>query len=130
MLLHALAVIALAAASHTAFGYDTERARAYFARELAECGAWYTLVAEAPGLDATTRIRFRAVGTSLVSTAADIASERWALTQMELATTTIRREMGNSWNNYSVVDRKYGQRCRDVATDPAARRQYWVDKHD
>jgi hypothetical protein len=126
----ALVVVALAAASHAALGYDTERTRAYFGRELAECGAWYRLVAEAPGLDETTRIRFRAVATSLVSAAADMTSETWALTQMDLATATIRREMSESWKNYSIVDRKYGQRCRDVATDPAARRQYWRDKHD
>jgi hypothetical protein len=126
----ALVLVALAAASHAASGYDTERVRAYFARELAECAAWYTMVAEAPGLDAVTQIRFRAVGTSLLSTAADIATEKWALTQMELATATIRREMRDSWNNYSVVDKKYGQRCREVATDPAARRQYWLNKHD
>jgi hypothetical protein len=49
---------------------------------------------------------------------------------MDLATATIRREMRDSWNNYSVVDKKYGQRCREVATDPAARRQYWLNKHD
>jgi hypothetical protein len=126
----ALVLLALAAASNAASGYDTERVRAYFARELAECAAWYTLVAEAPGLDAITQIRFRAVGTSLVSTAADIATEKWAMTQMELATATIRREMRNSWSNYSVVDKKYGQRCREVATDPAARRQYWLNRHD
>jgi hypothetical protein len=130
MSVRALIVAAVAAASHTALGYDTERARAYFARELAECAAWYTLVAEAPGLDVTTQIRFRAVGTSLVSTAADIASERWAMTQMELATATIRREMGGSWNNYPVVERTYGQLCREVATDPAARRQYWLNKYN
>ena len=110
-------------------GYDTERARAYFARELAECGAWYPFVAEAPGLAAITQIRFRAVGTSLVSTAADIATEKWAMAQMELATKTIRGEMGESWKNYGIVDKKYGQHCRDVATDPAARRQYWLDKY-
>lgn len=123
-------VVVVAAVSHSAWGYDTERARAYFAQELAECGAWYALVAEAPGLDAITQIRFRAVGTSLVSTAADIASEKWAITQMEVATATIRREMRDSWNNYPVVEKKYGQRCRDLATDPAARRQYWLNKYD
>lgn len=128
--LRALVAIALAAGSHAAIGYDVERARAYFALELSECGAWYTLVAEAPGLDTITRIRFRAVGISLVSTAADLTSEPWAMTQMELATATIRREMRDSWNNYPVVDKKYGQRCRDVATDPVARRKYWLDKHD
>ena len=126
----ALVVIALAAAPHSALGYDNERARAYFARELAECAAWYTLVAEAPGLDAITQIRFRSVGTSLVSTAADIASEKWAMAQMELATKTIRGEMGESWTNFRIVDKKYGQHCRDVATDPAARRQYWLDKYN
>jgi hypothetical protein len=125
-----LVAIALAAASPAALGYDTERARAYFARELAECGAWYSLVAEAPGLDEVTRIRFRAVATSLVSTAADIATEPWALTQRDLAATTIRREMGGSWKNYSVVDKKYGQHCREVATDPVARRKYWLDKYE
>lgn len=127
--IRALVIVALAA-SPAAFGYDTERARAYFARELAECGAWYTLVAEAPGLDVTTQIRFRAVGTSLVSTAADISSESWALAQMDVATATIRREMRNSWNNYTVVDKKYGERCRAVATDPAARRRYWLNRND
>ena len=126
----AVVAIALAAASPAALGYNEERARAYFARELAECGAWYELVAEAPGLDEITRIQFRAVATSLVSTAADIATEPWALTQRDLAATTIRREMGGSWKNYAVVDKKYGRACREVATDPVARRKYWVDKYE
>jgi hypothetical protein len=126
----ALAACFVVAASLPALGYDTERARVYFGRELAECGAWYALVAEAPGLDEIKRIRFRAVGTSLVSTAADLTSERWALTQMDIARTTIWREMDGSWKNYSTVDKKYGQVCRDVATNPVARRKYWLDKHD
>ena len=125
----ALATVALVVASGSALGYTEERARAYFARELAECSAWYALVAEAPGLDEVTRIQFRAVATSLVSTASDIATEPWALTQLNLAATNIRREMGGSWKNYAVVDKEYGQRCRDVATDPVARRKYWQDKH-
>ncbi len=128
--IRALVALALATVSHTAWAYDSERARAYFARELAECGAWYTLVAEAPGVDPIDQIRFRAAGISLVSTAADITSEPWAMTQMEVATTNIRREMRDSWRNYPVVDKKYGQRCRAVATDPVARRKYWLDKHD
>ena len=126
----ALAAIVLALASPATFGYDSELARAYFVHELVECAAWYGLVAEAPGLDEITRIRFRAVGTSLASTAADIATEPWALTQMNLAKTTIWREMRGSWNNYSTVDKKYGQPCRDLVTDPAARRKYWLNKHD
>ena len=124
-----LVTIALVMASPAAPGYGEERARAYFARELAECSAWYTLVADAPGLDEVTRIKFRAVATSLVSTSADIATEPWALTQLNLAATNIRREMGGSWTNYAVVDKEYGQRCRDVVTDPVARRKYWQDKH-
>ena len=128
--LRALTAVVLVAASAAALGYNEERARAYFARELAECGAWYELVAEAPGLDDITRIRFRAVATSLVSTSADIATEPWALTQRDLAAKTIRREMGNSWNNYKVVDKKYGQLCRDVATDPVSRQKYWRNKYD
>jgi hypothetical protein len=126
----ALVALALVAVSPGAPGYDNERARAYFARELAECGAWYALVAEAPGLDEIARIRFRAVATSLVSTSADIATEPWALTQRDLAAATIRREMGGSWQNYAVVDKKYGQRCRDVVTDPVARRKYWLDRYE
>ncbi|HET7097707.1 MAG TPA: hypothetical protein VFJ68_09975 [Casimicrobiaceae bacterium] len=127
--LRALIAVVLVAASTAALGYNQERARAYFARELAECGAWYELVAEAPGLDDITRIRFRAVATSLVSTSADVATEPWALTQKDLAAKTIRREMGNSWNNYAVVDKIYGQLCRDIATDPAARQKYWRDRY-
>ena len=124
-----LVAAALAALSLAASGYDSERARAYFAQELAQCGAWYTLVAEAPGVDEIDRIRFRAAGISLVSTSADLTSERWALDQMEIATTTIRREMRDSWRNYPVVDKKYRQRCWAVATDPVARRKYWLDKN-
>jgi len=128
--IRALVAIALVAAPPAALGYNEERVRAYFARELAECGAWYALVAEAPGLDEVTRIQFRAVSISLTSTAADIATEPWALTQRDLAATNIRREMGGSWKNYAVVDKKYGQLCREVATDPVARRRYWQDKYD
>src|SRR5215472_10032725 len=93
--IRALTTVVLVTASAAALGLNAERARAYFARELAECSAWYELVAEAPGLDDITRIRFRAVATSLVSTSADIATESWALTQKDLAAKTIRREMRN-----------------------------------
>ena len=125
----ALVAVALAALSHAALAYDSERARAYFAQELAECGAWYTLVADAPGVGEIDQIRFRAAGISLVSTAADLTSESWALDQMEVATTTIRREMKYSWRNYPIVDKKYRERCWAVATDPVARRKYWLSKN-
>ncbi len=125
----ALVAAALAALSLAASAYDSERARAYFAQELAQCGAWYTLVAEAPGVGEIDQIKFRAAGIALVSTAADLTSESWALAQMEVATTTIRREMRNSWRNYPVVEKKYKQRCWAVATDPVARRKYWLDKN-
>ena len=125
----ALVAFALAGLSHAALAYDSERARAYFAQELAECGAWYTLVAGAPGVNEIDQIRFRAAGISLVSTAADITSESWALAQMNVATTRIRREMKDSWRNYPVVDKKYRERCWAVATDPVARRKYWLDKN-
>ena len=119
-------VVAAAGAS----GYETERARAYFAQELAECGAWFSLVAESPGLDVATKIKFRAAGTSLVSSSADLTSEEWAMARMGEASKAIRKAMDNSWRNFSVVDKQYGQRCRDVATNPRARRQYWLDKRD
>ncbi len=127
--LRAFVAVALLAASSTAIGLNEERARAYFARELAECGAYYALVAEAPGLDEVTRIQFRAAGISMVSTSADIATEPWGLAQRDLAAETIRREMGNSWNNYAVVGKKYRQHCYDIATDPAARWKYWRNKY-
>ena len=129
-LVRLFAGLLVAATSIAAFGYDAERTRAYFARELAECAAFYAIVAEAPGVDDIRRIRFRAVSTSLVSTSADIATEPWALRQMAIAKSTIWREMRGSWNNYSTVDKKYGQVCRDVVTDPVARRKYWLDRHD
>ena len=125
----ALVAVALAALSPAALAYDSERARAYFAQELAECGAWYTLVADAPGVGEIDQIRFRAAGISLVSTAADLTSESWALDQMEVAKTTIRREMKYSWRNYPIVDKKYRERCWAVATDPVARRKYWLSKY-
>jgi hypothetical protein len=125
----ALVAATLISLPHAAAAYDSERARAYFAQELAQCGAWYRLVAEAPGVDEIDRIKFRAAGISLVSTSADLTSESWALAQMEIATATIRREMRDSWRNYPVVDKKYRLLCWSVATDPVARRKYWLDKH-
>lgn len=113
-----------------ASAFDPERAALYFANELAECGAWYTLVAEAPGVETTAKVRFRAVGISLVSSAADIKSESFALARANAATKAIWREMDGSWRNYSVVDANYGERCRALASDPVARRTYWLDKRD
>jgi hypothetical protein len=98
-----------------ALGYDAERTRAYFARELAECAAWYALVAEAPGVDDIRRIRFRAVSTSLLSTSADIATEPWALTQMDVAKSTIWNEMRRSWDK--LLDRR-----QEVRTSLSGRR--------
>ena len=117
-------------AARAAPAYEPERAALYFANELAECGAWFTLVAEAPGVETAVKVRFRAAGISLVSSAADIQSEPFALARADAAAKTIWREMDGSWKKFSVVDSKYGQRCRDIASDPVARRQYWLDKRN
>jgi len=110
--------------------YEPERAALYLANEFAECGAWFRLLAEAPGVDPVEKIKFRSAGVSLVSSAADLQSERFALDRANAANTTIWREMDGSWRNFSVVKAKYGQRCRDVASDPIARRKYWLDKRN
>lgn len=117
-------------AAHVAPAYEPERAALHFANELAECGAWFTLVAEAPGVEAAAKVKFRATGISLVSSSADIQSESFALARADTAAKTIWREMGGSWRNFSVVNGKYGQRCRDVASDPVSRRKYWLDKRN
>jgi hypothetical protein len=118
------ALLAAAAAS----AYEPERAALYFANELAECGAWFRLVAEAPGVETSDRIKFRAVGMALVNSAADLQSERFALDRANAANATIWREMDGWWRNFPVVKAKYDQRCRDVVADPIARRTYWLDK--
>jgi hypothetical protein len=126
------AVLALVSAliASGASAYAPERARAYFAQELAECGAWFELVAEAPGLDKATQVAFGAAGVSLISTSADLTSEAWALARADEASRRIRAEMRGSWRKFSAVDAVYGKRCRDVYADPVARRRYWVDKRD
>ena len=130
MSVRAILVATFAVAARCASGYEPERAGTYFADELAECGAWFMLVAESPGLDAVATIKFRAAGLSLVSSAADIKSEDWALSRMDVASKAMRREMDHSWKNFSVVNTKYGQRCRDVAYDPVKRRTYWLNRRD
>jgi hypothetical protein len=130
MTTRAILAILCVLAAQCVSGYEPERAAAYFAEELAECGAWFTLVAEAPGLDDAARAEFRAAGISLVSSSADIISEGWALAQVELATEAIRREMDYSWKKFSAVNKNYGQRCRELFSYPVARRQYWLNKRD
>ena len=116
--------------AHPASAYDPERAALYLSNELAECGAWFTLVAEAPGVEPEARVKFRAAGSSLVSSAADVKSESFAHARADVATKAIWREMRGSWWNYSRVEGCYAQRCRNIAADPAARRKYWLDKPD
>jgi len=123
-----LVAVACVLASAGVAAYDVERAGLNFAHELAECSAYYALIAEEPGIDAATRANRRATGVSLAMVAGDIASENFVNTRIDRATAYMQRDMKNSWRNISVIKDKYGPSCQNIVADREARRKYWLDK--
>jgi hypothetical protein len=116
--------------SPVAFAYEPERAQALLARESAECAGYFTTASRAPGLDATTRNRLRSDAKSLIELSAKLTSEKLASSRAHLASRTMLREIGDDWARVSILNNTYQQACKNLAADPKARMQYWLDKRD
>lgn len=110
--------------------YDPDRAKNNMAHELAECGAYFSLVAKAPGLDANTEKALTERSAIALKSSAQLTSEKLALARFDLALQGIRRDMESNWSNLSVVNAKYGYSCQDLLKDPEARMKYWLEKKD
>lgn len=108
--------------------YALERANLNFAHELAECSAYFALIAEEPDIDTATRAHLRATGGSLAMIARDAASEDFVNTRIDRATQYMQLDMKNSWRNISIIVKKYGTSCQNIDANPEARRKYWLDK--
>lgn len=120
--------VACLIAAPGATAYDLERVRINFAHELAECSAYYTLIAEEPGIDIATSVKRRATGLSLAKGATDVASEEFVNPRIDQAIAYMTRDMKGMWKNVSIINDKYGLHCQRIVADPVARRKYWLDK--
>lgn len=110
--------------------YDSERAANNFAHELADCGAYFALVAEAPGLDSSTKKALSERGALAIMYSTELTSQKLALARFDLALQGMKRDMDSNWANLSVINSKYGYQCQDLLKDPEARMKYWLDKKD
>ncbi len=112
------------------FAYDPERAANNLAHELADCGAYFSLVAEAPGLDPNTQKALAEQGVLAMRSSAELTNQKLALARFDLALQGMKRDMESNWSNLSVVNAKYGYQCQDLLKDPQARMKYWLEKKD
>lgn len=112
------------------FAYESERAENNLAHELADCGAYFSLAAEAPGLDPSTRKALTERGRIALVFSAKLTSEKLALARFDLALQGMKRDMENNWSNLSVANAKYGYPCQDLLKDPEARMKYWLEKQE
>jgi hypothetical protein len=110
--------------------YDADRATNNLAHELADCGAYFSLVAEAPGLDPNTKKGLSERGTLAMASSAKLTSQKLALARFDLALQGMKRDMEGNWSNLSVVNARYGYQCQDLLKDPEARMKYWLEKKD
>lgn len=67
------------------FAYDPERAANNLAHELADCGAYFSLVTEAPGLDPNTKKVLAERGALAMKSSAELTSQKLALAGFDLA---------------------------------------------
>lgn len=112
------------------FAYDSEQASNNLAHELADCGAYFSLVAEAPGLDPNTKKSLAQRGALAMKSSAELTSQKLALARFDLALQGMKRDMESNWSNLSVVNAKYGYECQDLLKDQQARMKYWLEKKD
>lgn len=110
--------------------YEPERAKNNFAHELAECAAYFMLVSQAPNLDKQASQKLWDTGMSPSVLSAQLTSEKLALSRVELAMKTMKRETDGKWDNISIINNKYGYPCQDLTKDPESRLEYWLNKKD
>ena len=110
--------------------YEPERAQNNLAHELADCGAYFSFVAEAPGLDTNTKDALSQRGVLAMLASAELSSQKLALARYKLALEGMKREMESKWSNISIINSHYGYPCQDLMKDPEARIKYWLEKQD
>jgi len=110
--------------------YDGDRAKNNLAHEFAECGAYYMLVAGAPGLAKDTASGLQKHGEKAAEFSIGLSTPDVARARHELATKTMLRELKGTWDNISIINNKYGYACIDLMENPKSRMQYWLDKKD
>ena len=120
----------MCAVSPSAMPYEPARARAGMAQEAAECAAYFMTAWQAPGVDTGTKERLRRDAESLIELSGKLTSEKLARTRARLGSRTMLLEIGNDWGKVSVLDNKYQYSCTSIASDPAARMQYWSNKQE
>lgn len=110
--------------------YDSQRAANNLAHELANCGAYFFLMAEMPGLKEDTKKALTERGAIAMETSTGLTSQKVAWARFSLALEEMRRDMESDWSNVSVVHAKYGYQCKDLIEDPTSRMKYWQEKKD
>ncbi len=118
--------------SENIYGYDEERATANLARDLAECTAYYIIVAEALRRDAKEVMAHEALEESdrAYIYAIKFSSSKVAAASVRLAFDKQRKEMHYDFSNFSILVLKYEEMCRDAIESPEKRLEYWLEKKD
>ena len=112
----------------TVLAYDGERAKNNLAHEFAECGAYYMLVAGAPGIAQDMASGLQKRGEKAAEFSIELSSSDVTRARHELAIKTMMRELKGTWDNISIINNKYGYPCIDLMENPKARMQFWLDK--
>ena len=124
------AAILLLGYAENSSSYDKDRALNNFGHEAAQCAAYYLTVSNAPGLSNEVAKKLKETATSLTDISRKATNDELTLARTQLEVDTIARDMHNSWANVSIINNKYGYRCKDLAENPAGRFRYWLDKED
>lgn len=112
------------------FAYDGERAKNNLAHEFAECGAYYMLVAGAPGLSPETASGLQKKGEKAAEFSIELSTPDLTRARHELAVKTMMRELKGTWDKISIINNQYGYPCIDLMENPEARMRYWLEKKD
>jgi len=128
-----ISFLLLITGSPFAIAYEPEQAMANQAHELAECAAYYTMMAGCaentkPGDSMVDQLKGAAV--NAYTLAAGLSNEKVTDSRIRMAVDQINTDMMNQCSNSSIAIEKYGNICLKALDEPKARTQYWLDKKD
>ncbi len=113
------------------FGYEPEQAMSNQAHELAECAAYYSMMAGCaentkPGDPMSGKLMEVAKQAFVLS--AGLSNVKVTEARVELAIKQLNKETMGQCSNSSILINKYAEVCLEAIQSPEKRTQYWLDR--
>lgn len=109
--------------------YEQDLAVNNLAHDFAQCAAYYTLASKGAGQrDPDLAGKMNQAANFSLEMSTGLTNQKVAAARYNMSLKLMMDDMGDSFNNFSIVINQYADQCREIMDDPKKRLQYWQDK--